>query len=150
MPETAENLYAQPVPTALPLSPAEEKQWALLTHVISLFAGLLPAAIIWIVYRDRGPFVRAHAATELNLQLSVTVVMVIGFVLAFSTVFLAVFTPATPTQNGPPPAFGLFVTGYLLILGVRLVAFIAGIVASVAASKGKFYRYKGIIPFVKA
>ena len=121
----------------------------MLTHVVSIFLGVVPAIIIWILYRDRGPFVRAHAVTEFNLQLNVLLVTVLGFVLAFSTVFVSVATPAVPSTEGMPPAFALFFVGYFLILGVRLLALIVGIVASVAASKGKYYRYKGIIQFVR-
>jgi uncharacterized protein len=150
VPETDESPYAQPVPTAPPLSPAEEKQWAMLTHLISLFAGILPAIIFWVIYRDRGPFVRAHTTTEFNLQLTVAAVSVLGFVLCFVPFFTTIATTSTPQSPGMPPAFGLFFVGYFLILGVKLVAFVMGIVASVAASKGKHYRYKGVIQFVRA
>ena len=84
------------------------------------------------------------------MQLSVLIVATIGFVLAFATLLIATVTPTTPADAGPSPSLGFFFVGFFLILGERLVALIAGIVASDAAPKSKFYRYKGIIPFVKA
>jgi uncharacterized Tic20 family protein len=149
MPTTAENPYANPVPTAAPLSPADEKQWSVLTHVISIFAGALSAAIIWVIYRDRGPFIRAHAATELNMQLTALLLTVLAFIAAFVSMFASVLTVTQETTSAPP-GLGVFLVAYFAIIAVRVLAAIFGIIASRAASKGNTYRYKGVIQFVKA
>ena len=75
-----ENPYANPVSTAAPLSPAEEKQWSVLTHVLSIFFGVVAAGAFFFLFRDRGPFVRHHVTTEWNFQLTVTAISVVGFV----------------------------------------------------------------------
>ena len=60
---------------AKPMQVQDEKTWAVLVHVLSLigsffFVGLLPALIIYFATKSRGPFVRHHAAQELNFQLT--------------------------------------------------------------------------------
>ncbi len=53
-----DNPYANPAPTAARMSPAERKQWAILSHVVSIFFGAVSAAIFYFLCRDRGPYVR--------------------------------------------------------------------------------------------
>ena len=136
------NPYAmQPAPLP-PLSVAEEKQWATLTHVLSIFFGIVAAAVFYFLYRNRGPFIRAHTTTEWNFQLTMLFVSFIGFVLAFSSVLSSLGSAGS--SNGT----GLFFVGYFLILVARVVGAILGIVASVAANKGNYFTYPAIT-FVK-
>jgi uncharacterized Tic20 family protein len=145
----SENPYANPASHAGPLSPSEEKQWAILDHVVSIFFPFVASLIFYVIYKDRGPFIRAHVVTEWNLQLTQLIFTVIGFVLSFGSVFLS-FIPMSAGSTGPGPGFGFFFVGYFLILGIRLAATIFGIIAAVAANKGRFYKYSLAIPFVKA
>lgn len=84
----SENVYAR---TGDPnLSPTHERNWAALTHVIAGAAmalsagtlGFIAALVVYLVYKDRGPFVRAHAANALNVQLNSLLWAIIGVVLA--------------------------------------------------------------------
>jgi uncharacterized protein len=152
MSDAANNPYANPVVTARPLTPAEEKQWAILTHVLGIFFGFISAIVIYIVFRDRGPFVRAHVATEWNLQLTVLIFSALGFLIAFASIFSTVVPSlATYSSAGPgvPSGLGLFFLGYFSIIAIRIAAAIFGIVASVAANRGQYYRYPVAIRFVK-
>ena len=71
---------------AQPMSQQEEKTWATLTHVISGVAmvvsagtlGFVASLVIYLVYRDRGPFVRAHAANAVNVQLTALIGLIIS------------------------------------------------------------------------
>jgi hypothetical protein len=146
MTDTTGNPYLHPAESA-PLSPAQEKQYALLTHLLSIFFGFIAALIFFVLFRGRGPFVRAHTVTEWNFQLTILIVEAAAFVLAFASV-LGSFAAASG-QAGPPPGIGLFFVGYFLIIAVRIVATIFGIIASVAANRGRFYRYPIAIPFVR-
>ena len=145
----SENPYANPASHAGPLSPSEEKQWAILDHVLSIFFGFVASLIFFVIYKDRGPFIRAHVVTEWNLQITVLILSVIGFVIAFGSFFLSFMTISTGS-TGPGLGHGFFFLGYFLIMGIRLAAAIFGIIAAVAANNGQFYKYSLAIPFVKA
>lgn len=145
----APNPYANPAPPAAPLSPGEEKQWAILTHVIGIFFGAISAVVLFVMYRHRGPFVRAHTLTEFNFQLTILIVSALGFVLAFGSVFVSILTISPGTTTSSPPGIGLFFVGYFLVIVARIVAAILGIVAAVAANRGEYYKYPIAIPFAK-
>lgn len=67
------NLPVPPVPQ--PLSPGEERTWALFSHLSGLlnlltgFAGPIAALIIYMVYKDRSRFVAYHALQSMIFQL---------------------------------------------------------------------------------
>jgi uncharacterized protein len=136
------NPYASPTATAPPLSPAEEKQWSLLTHILGIFVGIPTAAIFYILYRDRGPFVRAHTATELNFQLTVLIVSLGAIAVSFSSVFISIGA----ASRGPE--LTLFFIGYFGAIGLRIVATVLGIRASLATNRGQLYTYPSF-KFVK-
>ena len=81
-----------------PLSPTEERNLGMIAHLVPavllpLSAGTLGfvgSLIIYLIYKDRGPFVRAHAANSLNVQIitaialllsSVLMIVLVGFLL---------------------------------------------------------------------
>jgi Uncharacterized protein conserved in bacteria len=119
-----------------------------LTHVLGIFFGLISALVMFLLYRDRGPFVRAHTVTEWNFQLTTTIFSAVGFVLAFASVVGSIVTSAT-SGGGAPPSIWLFFIGYFSIVAVRAVATVFGISASVKANQGQFYWYPIAIRFVK-
>jgi uncharacterized protein len=74
-----QNPYSAPPQTSpQPISPNEERQWGMFGHLAPLVAmvfsagvlGFVGSLIIYVMYKDRGPFVRAHAANSLNVQLN--------------------------------------------------------------------------------
>ncbi len=138
------NPYAVNAANQAPLSPSEERTWSILTHVLALFAGFVSALVLYLLFKDRGPFVRAHTVTEWNFQLTLLLVDAVGFGFAFST-----FATIGPATSGPPPGLALFFVGYALILVSNIVRLVFGIIAAVAANKGNFYRYPIAIRFVK-
>lgn len=124
------NPYAH---TPQPMSPADERLWSTLLHVGGAVANFVSfAGIGWIVglvgylvLKDRGPFVRAHTANELNLQLTILLAAVIGWVTSI-----------------------LFV-GFLVLVAAWVVAVVFGVIAAVKANKGEFYDYPIAIRFVR-
>lgn len=81
-----------------PMSPTEERNLGMVAHLVPavllpLSAGTLGfvgSLIIYLIYKDRGPFVRAHAANSLNVQIitaialllsSVLMIVLVGFLL---------------------------------------------------------------------
>ena len=117
-----------------PMRPNEERTWAVLTHVIAgglnlvtggLFAGLIGAIIAFVVFKDRGPFVRQHAATTLNFQITLIIAEIIGLILI------------------------IVLIGWLVIGLVWVLNIIFSIMGALAASRGEPYTYPLAIPFFK-
>ncbi|NYE37793.1 hypothetical protein F4692_002926 [Nocardioides cavernae] len=80
-----------------PISVQEERTWGAISHagavvamVCSLgFLGFVASIVVFVMYKDRGPFVRAHAANSLNLQIVMFLWLV---VLGVAYVVLGVLT----------------------------------------------------------
>ncbi|HEV7956170.1 MAG: uncharacterized protein JWL94_286 [Microbacteriaceae bacterium] len=108
-----------------PLSPSDEKLWATLIHIAGIFLGFLSPLIGYLVLKDRGPFIRQHAATALNFQLTMLIAAVIGGVLV------------------------LVLIGVFIVFAVTILILVFSIVAAVAAHNGQAYRYPLAIEFVK-
>jgi uncharacterized Tic20 family protein len=115
---------ANPYSAPSQLSPADEKLWATLIHIGGILFGFLPALIGYIVLKDRGPFIRAHAATALNFQITLAIAYVVGSIL---TVILV----------------GVFILAAAWILSI-----VFSIMAAIAANKGEWYTYPLTIKFI--
>ena len=69
-----------------PLTPTQERTLGSIAHGAPLVAMVLSAGllgfvgslVIYLMYRDRGPFVRAHAANSLNVQIITGIVLLIS------------------------------------------------------------------------
>ena len=137
------NPYANPVNEAPPLSPAEEKQWSVLTHVLSIFFGVISAAVFFFLFRNRGPFVRHHTLTEWNFQLTLTAVTAVFF-LTCMVGFFSSFASSYAGDTGATPGLAVFFVGYFAIILIRIIAAIMGIRAAVVANRGEMYTYPAI------
>jgi uncharacterized Tic20 family protein len=122
----SESYYAAPPPRIVreQLSPDDEKFWGSLTHLMSLFFVFFPL-FTYLLLRDRGPFVRAHTATALNLQITFVIGVLVSWVL---TVLLI---------------------GFLTLIAVYILVIVFYIIAAVKAHRGEFYKIPVAIPFVK-
>jgi uncharacterized Tic20 family protein len=114
----------------VPLRPDEERNAAMLSHLISLLAILLSASwivalIYYLIYKDRGAYGRSHTATELNFQLTMIGALIAGTILTF--VFI----------------------GILVIFAVPVLMIVFGIIATLKASRGELYTYPIAIRFVR-
>ena len=70
------------------LSPADERTWSIAAHLspfLASFIGLpfLGPLVIYLVFRDRGPFIRHHSAKALNFQIIVAIGLLISIPLMF-------------------------------------------------------------------
>jgi uncharacterized Tic20 family protein len=71
------------------MSPEDERTWGAISHagaVVAMvcsagFLGFLASIAVYVVYKDRGPFVRAHAANSINVQISMFIWLVVATVL---------------------------------------------------------------------
>ncbi|MBM6403578.1 DUF4870 domain-containing protein [Phycicoccus sp. CSK15P-2] len=81
----------------------EEKTWGLAAHGITLAVmvvtsgtlGFVAALVMYLLYRDRGPFVRSHTANALNIQITTIIGIVVSIVLMFVLIgFVTIFLVA--------------------------------------------------------
>ena len=113
---------AAPAP---PLQPSEERTWAILSHVGGIILGFIAPLITYLVFKDRGPFIRHHSAQALNFQLTV----LIGYIASGLLMFVLI--------------------GFLTYIAVWVLSIVFAILAGVAASRGEWYKYPISIPFLK-
>lgn len=114
----------QPQP-AQPLTPENERLWATLTHVSALIGivvgvgtiGWLGPLIIFLVLKDRSPFVRRHAATTLNFQITMAIAAIVA-------VFL-----------------WIVLVGFLITAAIYVITIVFSIIAAIAANRGQEYTY---------
>ncbi|QIK75975.1 DUF4870 domain-containing protein [Nocardioides piscis] len=123
------NPYAQ---SQTPISPGQERTLGAVAHGVPLAAMVLSAGllgfvgslIIYMLYKDRGPFVRQHAANSLNVQIFAGIIMLVSlplmlvlvgfltFGLAFVLAFVLHVIGAIKANNGEwwdPPMTPRFV-----------------------------------------
>ncbi|MBH0009139.1 DUF4870 domain-containing protein [Salinibacterium sp. SWN1162] len=107
------------------MSPSDEKLWATLIHVGGIFFSFVPALVGYLVFKDRGPFINAHARTALNFQITMAIAYAVSVILM------------------------LVVIGYLTMFAVAIIILIFSIIAAVAANNGQAYKYPLTIEFIK-
>lgn len=123
---------AAPQP-AVPLSEAEDRQWASFAHLGGILS-FLPALIIYLVFKDRGAFTRQESREALNFQITLLIAYVAVWILT------VIITIATFGLGAP---FGLL-TWVIWIAGV-----IFSIMGFMAAKDGKAYRYPFALRLIK-
>jgi len=103
-PPTTGSAYAASNPYAtgsatLP-TPQEERTWATATHAVAGAAmilsagtlGFVAALVVYLIYKDKGPFIRQHAADAVNIQLnSLMWAIILGVVGAILAIVLVGF-----------------------------------------------------------
>ncbi len=114
----------QPGP-AQPLSPADTKTWASLSHLLGGILGFLAPLVIWLVFRERSYVVDGEAKKALNFQILVAIVMV-----------------------GANLVLPGFLEG-LVVFGVWVTSLVFGILNFQAVGKVQPTRYPVDVKFVK-
>jgi len=79
------------------MSPEDERTWGAISHagaVVAMicsagFLGFLASIAVYVINKDRGPFVRAHAANSINIQITMFIWLV---VLGILTIPVAILT----------------------------------------------------------
>ena len=117
---------------AAPLTEAEDKQWASFAHFGNIIL-LVPALIIWLVFRARGAKVNVEGKEALNWTINVTgiyiILQIIGGILIFAGGIGLIFTTL----------------GWLLLI----VNLIFAILGGVKVNGGGSYRYPVNIRWIK-
>ena len=129
--------------TPATMSPEQERTWGAISHagaVVAMicsagFLGFLASIAVYVVHKDRGPFVRAHAANSINVQISMFIWLVVATVLY---VVLGIVTLGI--------GFVVFLPVFLVPL---VVAGILHVIGAVKAYNGEWWNPPMTPQFVK-
>jgi len=122
---------------ATPLSPSDERTWAMLAHLsvlLNLVTGILGTAaalVIYLVYKDRSRYVAYQSLQSLMMQLIVWVGggIIVGAAWALTGILSAVVV-------------GLACIPFVACLSVLpLVAIVYGVIGGIQCSQGSDFRY---------
>ncbi len=111
---------------------SDQQTWRVLAHASALiqFIGIpsfVGPLVVWLIRRE-DPVVEPHAREALNFQLSLIIYFVGGIVVAIIAAITIVGLVLT-----------VFIIFFLIALVIAEIVF--AILASIAASRGQFYRY---------
>jgi uncharacterized Tic20 family protein len=115
-------------PAGAPLTPDQERTFASFAHLGGII-WILPSLIIWLVYKDRGPFVSSEAKKALNFMITVTIAWVAVIVLDV--------------------AFLPYLLASLLELAILVVVVVFSIQGFLSAQKGQPFKYPFSLDLVK-
>ncbi|MGB3598245.1 DUF4870 domain-containing protein [Pseudomonas neustonica] len=124
---TDESVTNQPTPTPEsqpPGTPGQQaRQWALIAHVAGFlgcvipFGNLIGPLIVWQLKKDEDPFIDDQGKEALNFQITVSLLMLLSFLLI------------------------VVVVGLFLVWLVAIGALVLMIIAAIKSNEGTAYRY---------
>ena len=124
-------------PPAQPMSPNEERTWGMASHLIGAaamvlsagFLGFVGSLVLYLVCKDRGPFVRAHAANSLNVQITAGIGFILGWILTITVIGAIIGIP--------------------LLIATFIWALVVFVIGAVKANNGEWWTPPMTIQFVK-
>ena len=114
-------LYQGAPANALPLTASEDRQWATMAHFGGIL-GFIPSLVIFLVFRDRGPFTAQESKEALNFTLPPTILALLAWLLSFI------------------PGIGWIFAIINALLWVAIA--VSSVVAGIAVNHGRPYRYR--------
>ncbi|KAA0210591.1 DUF4870 domain-containing protein [Ignavibacteria bacterium CHB1] len=121
-----------------------EKLLALLSHLGSMFGGILLPLIIWAVQKDKSQFVRFHSLQAIFFQLLFIVVVVI-IVVIVAVIYLAfIFTYGLSNPDTSGLFFPNIIIGVVMYSSIFFSIFILygySIYLAVKSYKGEYTKY---------
>jgi uncharacterized Tic20 family protein len=136
--------------SAFPQPTSDERTLAALAH----FFGIIGALIVWVLQKDKSPFVRFQSLQSLVFEALIIALNMVLMMCLFGAMFFGVFGAFIASINhlhsqgdvGPwmmlPVAFPFLM--FSCFLPISLVIFIARIVATVSVASGQDFRYPWI------
>jgi uncharacterized Tic20 family protein len=110
---------------AEPAGSGEDRNLAMLAHILGIVTGWLGPLIIYLVAGPDKPFAKKQGAEALNFQITVLIAYIASWVLMFVMI------------------------GFVLFPVVWIVSLIFSIMAAVAVNKGEDYRYPIALRLIK-
>ncbi|MFN8383611.1 MAG: DUF4870 domain-containing protein [Anaerolineales bacterium] len=135
---------SEQLPQNVPLSPAEEKQWAMFSHfsvLINIFTGFVGVGVplvIYFVYKDRSRYVAYHSLQALIMQA----------ICSFGGLLLAVLIGGLSQLI---PFAGLICLPISCLFGLLpLVALVYGTYGGIKINQGEDFKYWMIGDWVRS
>lgn len=132
-------------PVSAEVEPTEdERNFAMLAHLLQFFAGFIPPLVIFLVKRKSSRFVAFHALQALLWQIAYFVIIMLGMIAIFASVFGMILHQqhAGGTNNAPPMAFFVgFGSFWLLFMIGWFGNIFLAIFYSIKAHEGKWTNY---------
>jgi uncharacterized Tic20 family protein len=105
---------------ALPLTASEDRQWATLAHFGGIL-GFIPSLLIFLIFRDRGPFTAQESREAFNFTFPPSVAALIAWLLSLL------------------PVVGGFFAVVNALIWVAIAVF--SVMAGIQVNRGRPYRY---------
>lgn len=103
---------------------ADDRSMAMLCHLLSIFAGIFGALIMWLVKRDQSEFINMHGKEAINFQLTAIIALIVSVLLM------------------------IVIIGFFTFLAVIVLMYVFPIIACIKANNGEPYRYPLTIRFL--
>ncbi|MCS7463276.1 DUF4870 domain-containing protein [Paenibacillus doosanensis] len=104
---------------------SEERNLALLSHVLCIILGVIAPLIVWLLKKDESAYVERHAKESLNFQISLIIYSFVAGILCFAII------------------------GFVLLPILGIFALVCIVIATIRASKGEWYDYPLTIRLIK-
>ena len=126
------NTNLTPNPTT-----SETRNASVLAHLAGPASSLISAGwlavvgplVVWFIYRDKSPFVRAQAAESFNFQVTMWLAAVLGGLLCLTIILIPL--------------------GVVMILGAMILSILMGVIAAVKVANGESYSYPWHLSFLR-
>jgi uncharacterized protein len=127
-PPARRTQYQSAASSALPLTPSEDRQWATMAHFGGIL-GCLPSLVIYLIFKDRGPFTAQESKEALNFTLPPTVVAIVANLL--------ILIPA--------------VSGFFAVVAAAIWVFLTvfSVKAGIEVNRGRPYQYPLNLRFIR-
>lgn len=102
-----------------------DRNMAVITHLLgivgafTLYFGWAPALVIWLIHKDKNPYLEEHCIEALNFQ--ITALLVQGIITLVAIATCGLLSP--------------------LIIVVPITIIVCSIIAALQTQKGEMYRY---------
>jgi len=107
-----------------PMTPADERLWAMLAHLSELVFSIIAPIIILLTFGRRSRFVEDQAKEALNFQITVLIAAIVSAVLI------------------------IVIIGFFLLAAVAVISVVFSIIAGIKSYNGELYRYPITIRFL--
>ncbi len=136
---------------------AQERNWAMAAHLSALvavagfpFGHIIGPLVVYLAKARESEFVAEHARASLNYQITVSILAVLGGIVAVAAMFGLII----PLSSGGGAAAGVSLVAMWIVfgaaaLGIVIASIVFIVIGTIAASDGRPYSYPFAIRFLR-